>query len=133
MQNSVPMEYRGGNSWGILSVIEKSIKAKIECKGVPLKDWNVNIYRGVITGFNEAFIITKQTRDQLVADDPKSAEIIRPNNLCCPVFQTICLKFSFLPSLFLRLSHKFFPSVQVFRFLYQENAFLEHVDTKVKI
>ena len=78
MQNSVPTEYRGGNSWGILSVIEKSIKAKIGCKGVPLKDWNVNIYRGVITGFNEAFIITKQTRDQLVADDPKSVEIIRP-------------------------------------------------------
>ncbi|MCS7092750.1 MAG: N-6 DNA methylase, partial [Patescibacteria group bacterium] len=39
------------------------IKEKIERIGKPLKYWNVKIYRGVITGFNEAFIIDSQTRE----------------------------------------------------------------------
>lgn len=36
------------------------------------------IYRGVLTGYNEAFIIDRQTRDRLIEEDPKSAEIIKP-------------------------------------------------------
>jgi hypothetical protein len=50
----------------------------VESVGKPLKDWNVNIYRGLLTGFNEAFIIDKDKKDQLISQDPKSAEIIRP-------------------------------------------------------
>jgi hypothetical protein len=46
--------------------------------GVPLKDWGVNIYRGVLTGYNEAFIVSGEKKDELIAIDPKSAEIIRP-------------------------------------------------------
>ena len=46
--------------------------------GVPLKDWGVNIYRGILTGYNEAFIISGAKKDELIAADPKSAEIIRP-------------------------------------------------------
>ena len=66
------------NSWTILSSIEQSIKSKIEAVGVPLKDWNINIYRGVLTGFNEAFIIDGMKRKELIEQDPKSDEIIRP-------------------------------------------------------
>jgi hypothetical protein len=36
------------------------------------------MYRGVLTGLNEAFIIDRATRDRLVAEDPKSAEILKP-------------------------------------------------------
>ena len=43
-----------------------------------MKDWDINIYRGVLTGFNEAFIIDGKKKNELVAEDPKSAEIIRP-------------------------------------------------------
>lgn len=43
-----------------------------------MKDWDINIYRGVLTGCNEAFIINKEKRDELIKQDPKSAEIIRP-------------------------------------------------------
>jgi len=67
-----------GQSWVILSDIEKRIKDKIEKIGKPLKDWDINIYRGILTGCNEAFIIDKTKRDELVAKDKKSAEIIRP-------------------------------------------------------
>ena len=58
--------------------MEARIKAKIEAVGTPLKDWNVNIYRGILTGFNDAFIIDEATKNDLLEKSPKSAEIIRP-------------------------------------------------------
>ncbi len=67
-----------GESWAILSPIEQSIKKKIEAVGKPLKDWDVKIYRGILTGCNEAFIIDGAKKDELIKKDPKSAEIIRP-------------------------------------------------------
>ena len=62
----------------ILSPVEQSIKRKIESIGTPLKDWNIKIYRGILTGYNEAFIIDGEKKDELISADPKSAEIIRP-------------------------------------------------------
>ncbi|MCL2097233.1 MAG: class I SAM-dependent DNA methyltransferase [Bacteroidales bacterium] len=61
-----------------MSPIEQRIKAKIEAVGTPLKDWDINIYRGVLTGYNEAFIIDGKKKNELIVEDPKSAEIIRP-------------------------------------------------------
>ena len=66
------------NAWVILNPIEQSIKAKIEAKGTPLKDWDISIYRGILTGCNEAFIISGEKRKELIAKDAKSVEIIRP-------------------------------------------------------
>ena len=62
----------------ILSDIEQRIKAKIEAIGTPLKDWDIQINRGILTGFNDAFIIDGEKRAELIAQDPKSEEIIRP-------------------------------------------------------
>ena len=45
---------------------------------MPLKNWDVKIYRGVLTGFNEAFIIDTETKEKLCKEDPKSSEIIKP-------------------------------------------------------
>ena len=88
-QNSIVQNFTK-NSWCILNPIEQSIKDKIEKIGVPLKDWNIKIYRGILTGCNEAFIIDGETKDALIAQDPKSAEIIRPNKLSYLGFRTIC-------------------------------------------
>ena len=77
-QNQTVMSFDGDESWVIMSSLELSIKRKIEAVGVPLKEWDIKIYRGVLTGFNEAFIISGQKKDELIAADPKSAEIIRP-------------------------------------------------------
>ncbi|CAI9430054.1 site-specific DNA-methyltransferase (adenine-specific) [Candidatus Ornithobacterium hominis] len=66
------------DSWVILSEIEKSIKEKIEKIGTPLKDWDISINYGIKTGFNDAFIIDGSKRKELIDEDPKSAEIIRP-------------------------------------------------------
>jgi hypothetical protein len=62
----------------ILSPIEQQIKKKIEAVGTPLKDWDINIYRGILTGYNEAFIISGEKRKELIEQDQKSEEIIRP-------------------------------------------------------
>ena len=53
------------------------MKNKIEKIGIPLKDWDINIYRGILTGFNEAFIIDEETKNKLIKEDKKSAEIIK--------------------------------------------------------
>lgn len=65
-------------SWVILNPMEQRIKEKIEKAGIPLKFWDVNIYRGVLTGYNKAFIIDGKTKNALIATDPKSAEVIKP-------------------------------------------------------
>ena len=77
-QHAVKIDYKLGESWIILNEIEQSIKKKIEAVGTPLKDWNISINYGIKTGLNEAFIISKEKRDELIKIDPKSAEIIRP-------------------------------------------------------
>lgn len=77
-QHAINLDYHTEESWIILNEIEQSIKKKIEAVGTPLKDWNISINYGIKTGLNEAFIISKEKKDELVKADPKSAEIIRP-------------------------------------------------------
>ena len=82
-QNSV-CDFSTSDSWVILSPIELSIKRKIEAVGTPLKDWDINIYRGVLTGYNEAFIIDTAKREEILAncntedERKRTAELIRP-------------------------------------------------------
>jgi len=66
------------DSFVIVPMEQAMVKKRIEAMGTPLKDWDVSIYRGVLTGFNEAFIIDGVKKDELVTADPKSAEIIKP-------------------------------------------------------
>ncbi len=72
------MGFDTSDGWVFLSTIEQAIKTKIERNGIPIKDWGVNIYRGILTGLNEAFIVSGEQKDALISEDPKSAEIIRP-------------------------------------------------------
>ncbi|MBR0341670.1 MAG: hypothetical protein IJH64_05415 [Oscillospiraceae bacterium] len=62
----------------LLSPIEQSIRKKMVSQGTPLSKWDLSINYGIKTGFNEAFIISSEKKDELIAEDPKSAEIIRP-------------------------------------------------------
>ncbi|KAA6338941.1 Modification methylase PaeR7I [termite gut metagenome] len=68
----------GSDSWVVLSPIEQRIKAKIEAVGTPLKDWDIRINYGIKTGFNDTFIISGKKRKELIEQDSKSEEIIRP-------------------------------------------------------
>ena len=83
-QQHTVCDFSSSDSWVILSPIEQSIKRKIEAVGTPLKDWDINIYRGVLTGCNEAFIISTEKRDEILSnckteeERTRTAELIRP-------------------------------------------------------
>lgn len=52
-----------------------ALKAKIERIGTPLKEWQgLNIYRGILTGYNEAFTITTEKRNEILANCKDEAE-----------------------------------------------------------
>ena len=82
-QNTV-CDFNSSESWVILSPIEQSIKRKIEAVGTPLKDWDIQINYGIKTGFNDAFIISTEKRNEILAnckdedERKRTAELIRP-------------------------------------------------------
>ena len=53
----------------------QSLKAKIESIGTPLKDWGISICRGILTGYNEAFIIDSAKREEILGacDDTRAS------------------------------------------------------------
>ena len=83
-QQSVECRFDSSDSWVVLSPIEQSIKRKIESVGTPLKDWDIQINYGIKTGFNDAFIINTEKRNEILdncsseEERTKTAELIRP-------------------------------------------------------
>ncbi len=86
-QNRTQCDFAGADSWVILSPIEQSIKRKIEAVGTPLKDWDINIYRGVLTGYNEAFIISTEKRDEILDNCQTEEERKRTEELIRPILR----------------------------------------------
>ena len=82
--HAVTSNFSSAESWSILSDIERSIKAKIQAIGVPLREWDIQINYGIKTGFNEAFIIDSVKRDEIlktcqsIEERDRTAELIRP-------------------------------------------------------
>ena len=83
-QEGMVCDFASSEPWVILTPIEQSIKRKIEAMGTPLKDWDIQIYRGVLTGCNEAFIISTEKRNEILSkcqsedERKRTAELIRP-------------------------------------------------------
>jgi len=86
-QNSVLLEKLNHDAWFIGSSAEQRLKEKIERIGNPLKDWDVKIYRGVLTGLNEAFIITTEKRNEILAHCKDEAERQRTEALIKPILR----------------------------------------------
>ena len=74
----MPRARLGDGSWQLEGDALALLRAKIkggrktlgEVYGAPL--------RGIVTGFNKAFIVDRETRDRLVARDARSAELLVP-------------------------------------------------------
>lgn len=65
--------------WSLTPADEAARLRRIRSVGVPLGEYvKGRIYRGVLTGLNEAFVIDGATRARLIAEDPRSAEVIKP-------------------------------------------------------
>jgi hypothetical protein len=65
--------------WSLADERTQALLDKIRAKGVSLGEYvGGKIYYGIKTGLNEAFVIDEATRGRLIAEDPKSLELIKP-------------------------------------------------------
>lgn len=72
-----PADIFGEAEWSIQPKAHFDILKKMQ-QGVVLKDMPIAINYGIKTGYNDAFFIDGATRNRLIAEDPKSAELIMP-------------------------------------------------------
>ncbi len=67
------------SGWSLAVGNAQDVLTKVKGAGIPLKDYvNGKIYRGIITGLNEAFVITDTVRKALIEQSSNSAELIKP-------------------------------------------------------
>ncbi|GAA6959123.1 class I SAM-dependent DNA methyltransferase [Helicobacter pylori] len=63
------------------------LRDKMESVGTPLKDWDIQIYRGILTGANEAFIIPTEKRDEILNACKTQEERKRTEALIKPILR----------------------------------------------
>ena len=65
--------------WSLANQDVQKVLNKLNKVGVPLEEYvDGKIYYGIKTGLNEAFVIDEATKNKLIAEDPKSNEVIKP-------------------------------------------------------
>lgn len=79
--------FEGNQSWVIMSDFVRSLKRKVESKGTPLGEWNLGIFRGILTGFNNAFIISEEVRKHILANCKDEEERQRTDALVRPILR----------------------------------------------
>ncbi|GAA7411421.1 class I SAM-dependent DNA methyltransferase [Helicobacter pylori] len=63
------------------------LRDKIEGIGAALKDWDIKIYRGILTGFNDAFIIPTEKREEILNACKTQEERERTDALIKPILR----------------------------------------------
>ncbi len=82
--HAIPCVYHDGEAWVIMSQQQRDIKHKVEAQGTPLKDWDIDINRGILTGYNPAFFVTADQRKEILNncrtedERQRTEKIIRP-------------------------------------------------------
>lgn len=67
------------SGWNLAGEAEQKLLEKIRNAGVPLGEYvKGKIFYGIKTGLNEAFVIDEATKNRLIEEDPRSAELIKP-------------------------------------------------------
>lgn len=76
---SIPAANLTASSWRLDDERVSALLARLCASGRPLSEVAEDrIYRGVLTGLNEAFVIGTDVRDQLIAECPHAKEVIKP-------------------------------------------------------
>ena len=76
---TMPQDALTVDGWRLTSPAILNLLEKLYTVGKPLKEYvNGRIYRGIVTGLNEAFIVDRDTRDRLIAEHSASSEILKP-------------------------------------------------------
>jgi type I restriction-modification system DNA methylase subunit len=67
------------SGWALIDKRNSLLLKKIFSLGIPLIEYvNGNIFRGILTGLNEAFIVDMETKERLISADAKCANLIKP-------------------------------------------------------
>lgn len=76
--NHITLNKLSKNGWVILDANSTKIKKQIEKVGKPIKNWDIEFYRGFLTGFNDAFFIDEEKKNEIITKEPKAKDIIKP-------------------------------------------------------
>ncbi len=75
----MPQQALTAAGWQFADTTDLHLLDKIRKAGTPLGEYvNNRFYYGIKTGFNQAFVVDRATRDRLVAEHPSSAEVLKP-------------------------------------------------------
>ena len=67
------------DGWSLAGKQTQDLLSKLRQNSIPLGEYvHGKVYRGILTGLNKAFVIDQATKDRLIAEDPRSAELIKP-------------------------------------------------------
>ncbi|MBL7796027.1 MAG: Eco57I restriction-modification methylase domain-containing protein, partial [Saprospiraceae bacterium] len=76
---TVALDGLNDSGWTLSDQTTQRLLDKLRAAGTPLGEYvQGKIYYGIKTGLNEAFVIDAATRERLLAEDPNSAEVIKP-------------------------------------------------------
>ena len=76
---TMPQDALTADGWRLTSPAVLNLLEKLYKVGKPLSEYvNGRIYRGIVTGLNEAFVVNRDTRDKLVAEHPSSSKVLKP-------------------------------------------------------
>jgi hypothetical protein len=75
----MPVAALGKEGWNLEQPEVLSLMEKLKSCGKPLGEYvQGRFYYGIKTGLNNAFLVDGATREKLITEDPKSAELIKP-------------------------------------------------------
>lgn len=85
--NKVVCQFRDSETWVIASDDILKLKKKVEAKGTPLKEWNISINYGIKTGFDKAFWIDSNKREQILSWCLSESEKIETSKILRPLLR----------------------------------------------
>ena len=78
-KKDVSRENLNNSGWQLVGDTEMNLLKKLKVNTITLGEFVQGvIFRGILTGLNEAFVIDKATRDQLINEDSNSSEFLKP-------------------------------------------------------
>ena len=80
-------QFENDESWVIMSDLVRNIKRKVEEQGTPLEEWDVEIYRGILTGNNKAFVVSEEIRTKILEGCLDDEERKRTDALIRPLLR----------------------------------------------
>lgn len=75
----LPQKTLANDSWQLEPQAKRRLLEQLRTNGTPLRDFvSARVYRGITTGFNEAFVVDRPTRDRLIADHESAKPLLKP-------------------------------------------------------